>query len=87
MRADGGGATTLKPLHLDVEYRDAFGCGAAQVARVPPSVDDDIIRGVAPTVLVAHRHSSYTEGNRHGANTVPPRPAADINRETPPSII
>jgi hypothetical protein len=37
MGADRIGATTLKLPHLDIEYRDAFGRGAAQVARVPPS--------------------------------------------------
>jgi hypothetical protein len=30
MRAGCGGATTLKPFHLDIENRDAFGRGAAQ---------------------------------------------------------
>jgi hypothetical protein len=64
MRAGCGGATTLKPLHLDIENRDAFGRGAAQAARVPPNVDHDIIRVLAPMVPACHRHSSYAEANR-----------------------
>src|SRR6185312_2169929 len=58
-RAKGAGAMTLKPLHLDIEYRDAFGRGAAQAARVPPRLDDDVIRALAPALLAAHRHSSH----------------------------
>jgi len=30
-----------------------------------PGIDDDIVRAFAPTVLAAHRHSSYAEGNRY----------------------
>jgi hypothetical protein len=47
LRADRIGATTLKPLHLDIENPDAFGRRTAQAARVPPNVDHDIVRVLA----------------------------------------
>ena len=77
MRGEGARALTLKPLHLDVEYRYAFGQDrparkgdTADQARTP-NVDDEIIRAVAPVVLAAQRHSSH-EKEALWTSTVPP---------------
>ena len=82
----------LKPLHLDVEYRDAFGQDrpaqkgdTADQARTP-NVGDEIIRAVAPVVLAAQRQSSH-EKKRYGQAPFRRSPRARkrcrANREAP----
>ena len=74
----------LKPLHLDVEYRMLSSHAAAQAARVPPNVDDDLIGVLAPAVMAAHQHSS--DGREPLWTSTVPSPSPEHRLVTPESL-